>query len=337
MDSNTSGFFGPVEGYGSPDLASFSPIPTSEDAICELYRGERAGRFRVYKFLKPQYRGNLLHEGILKKEFEAGYSLRHVNICEVYSFMEIEGLGNCIEMEWIDGITLEDYLLKRKPDERTFRNIASQLCDAMIYLHSHQLLHRDLKPSNIMISHEDGTVKLIDFGLADMRSSSILKSPAGSRWWVAPEILVGEQASVGSDIYSLGAVLKMMTPGHRKCINRCISPDPKKRYESVQQVKEDLLRRKNYWPVIATAALSLLLVALVMIVGLRRKNSYVEKRRDTIDTVYVIPATVPQSEPQAQPAGQKAPAQPKAKPEKKREVNPDEIFEKASDLFEENL
>ena len=53
MDSNSSGFFGPVEGYGAPDLATFSSIPTSQDAFCELYRGERAGRFRVYKCLKP--------------------------------------------------------------------------------------------------------------------------------------------------------------------------------------------------------------------------------------------------------------------------------------------
>ena len=47
MDSNTSGFFGPVEGYGAPDLTSFTPIPTSDGSFCELYRGERAGRFRV--------------------------------------------------------------------------------------------------------------------------------------------------------------------------------------------------------------------------------------------------------------------------------------------------
>ena len=331
MNNDTSGFFGPVKGYGSPDLASFAPIPTSEGAYCELYRGERAGRFRVYKCLKPQYRGSLLHEGMLKKEFEMGYSLRHANICEIYSFMEIEGLGNCIEMEWLDGITMDEYLGRAPMPESTFRHLAAQLCDALGYIHSRAMLHRDLKPSNIMISHDGGTVKLIDFGLADDAASTVLKSAAGTRWWVAPEVLDGGKADVRSDIYSLGAVLRMMTNGHRRCINRCTAQDPSRRYDSVMQVKEALLRHKSPWPAIIITIIALAAAAIAAIMFAMRPAD--EPLTEPLpaatklvpDTIYVMPAQT------------EAPV-PAAKPQPgNTETDIDDIFEKASELFEENL
>ena len=335
MEDNISGFFGTVEDYGQPNLASFTPILTSTGSLCELYRGERAGRFRVYKCLKPQYRGSSLHEGILRKEFEQGYSLRHVNICEFYSYMEVEGLGSCIEMEWIDGVTLGEYLRNGMPDENTFRNIAGQICDALSYLHRRGMIHRDLKPSNIMVSHDSGTVKLIDFGLADDVTSSILKAPAGTRRWIAPEVLFGAKADVRSDIYSLGTVLRLMTDGHRRCLDRCVADDPAKRYDSADEVKAALTRRISVWPVVFA---SVLVSAFVIIAAtlFKMKPASTESTpasapSSRTDTIYVVPA---ESEKHAvqQPA-----AAPNTAQEPKQEENIDEIFEQASDLFEDNL
>ena len=331
MEDNISGFFGTVDGYGQPDLSSFTPIPTSDGSTCELYRGERAGRFRVYKCLKPQYRGNLLHEGLLKKEFEQGYSLRHVNICEIYSYMEIEGLGNCIEMEWVDGVTLVEYLKRGKPDERSFRKIADQICDALGYIHSRGIIHRDLKPSNIMVSHSGDTVKLIDFGLADDSTSTVLKAPAGSRRWMAPEVLEGATADVRSDIFSIGAVLKEMTPGHRRCLEKCTSKSPADRYGSAEEVKEALNRRPAVWPFVIIAALALIIIAALLFKKpVSEEASQAPAPASKADTIYVLPAKP------EKPAAQKPTAAPKAAQEPKQE-DIDEIFEQASDLFEENL
>lgn len=340
MDSDISGFFSQVDSFGAPDLATFTPIPTSEGSPCELYRGERAGRFRVYKCLKPKFRGNPLMESLLRKEFEQGYSLRHQNICEFYSYMEVEGKGNCIEMEWIDGISLAEYLKRGRPGEKAFQRIAAQLCDALGYIHSRGMLHRDLKPSNIMISHDGSIVKLIDFGLADDASSSLFKAPAGTKGWVAPEVMAGGKADVRSDIYSLGAVLRQMTDGHRRCLDRCTVEDPARRYGSAEDVSRALASRSILWPAIVAAALAIVLAMTIYLIWNKRLIGEATPqeqpvRTSTVDTIYVLPAA-------QEPAVSQQPSTPSQKKTAPQEQNApatdiDEIFEQASGLFEENL
>lgn len=338
MDDSASGFFSQIDGYGQPDLSTFTPIPNSEGAFCSLFRGERAGKFRVYKCLKPQYRGDILYEGLLKKEFESGYSLRHENICEFYSYLEIEGLGNCIEMEWVDGITLDGWLKANRCSEATFRNLAAQLCDALGYIHSRQMLHRDLKPSNIMISHQGQIVKLIDFGLADDVRSSVYKAAAGSRWWVAPEVLGGEKATVRSDIYSLGAVLRIMTSRHRACIDRCTSEDPARRYSSAGEVAKALLKGKPWLPLLAaSAAIAVLAGAFLYLKKAETPPQGGVSEPAVKDTIYVMPKA-PEGKPAVQqPAGPGKPEPQQQKRQTDSEETLDEIFEQASDLFEEKL
>lgn len=67
-----------------------------------------------------------------------------------------------------------------------------------------------LKPSNVMITHNGGYVKLIDFGLADTDSHTILKQPAGTLSYMAPEQAQMAQADVRNDIYSLGVIMQEM-------------------------------------------------------------------------------------------------------------------------------
>ena len=172
MEDNISGFFEPVSDFGQPKPDTFTLHHSSEEGFCLLYRGERAGRFRAFKCLKPQWRDNPLQVAMLRKEFELGYPLRHNNICETYAFLEIDGLGPCIEMEWVDGVSLAEYLQRAPLSEKTFRKLAGELCDALSYLHGHQTVHRDLKPENILVTHGDPAIKLIDFGLSDSSASA---------------------------------------------------------------------------------------------------------------------------------------------------------------------
>ena len=166
----------------------------SERGFAEIWRVEKFGQFVVLKCLKEELRGEPIYEALLRKEFEIGYSLNHPSICRTWHFREHPTFGTCIEMEWVDGIPLSERFAGGKPDEELFRKIAGELCDAVAYLHSRQIVHRDIKPANILITHNGDNVKLIDFGLADSDRSAILKMQAGTPSYIAPEVLAGRDA-----------------------------------------------------------------------------------------------------------------------------------------------
>lgn len=317
-------------------------IHSSGTGYCELYRIDRHGRFRVLKCLKPGLRGNELYEDLLRKEFEIGYSLDHPNICEYYSFKKTEALGSCIEMEWIDGRTLEVLLNGEKPGNNVEDKIADELCDALSYLHSKQVIHRDLKPSNILITHKGNTVKLIDFGFSDSDSHSILKGSAGTAVYTAPEVLKGSPADIRSDIYSLGLILSQISRRYSRVARKCCEQQPWRRYQSVSQVKTAL---HSKGPLFA----GLLFIAIVAVITLAPfiGKLFPQKEVPTVpaDTTIAQPANtiadtikVPEMEEVTPPFLPATTTKPKAtKPAQEESVDEgviDELFRQATDLFD---
>jgi len=235
-DSST--FFTTPEITPRDALSTLKLIHSSERGFCDVFRIDRGGRFRALKCLKPEHRGDPLYENILRKEFEIGYSLDHPNICEYYTYTQIEGLGNCIEMEWVDGRTLEEVITGTQPSKDLTDHILDGICDALSYLHSKQILHRDLKPTNILVTYKGDNVKLIDFGLSDSDTHSILKSPAGTVDYTAPEVLNGGAANIRSDIYSLGVIMYRLTRKYHRIARKCCESRPSARYSSAAEVKK---------------------------------------------------------------------------------------------------
>ena len=287
-------------------------------------------------------------ESLLRKEFEIGYSLRHNHICEYYAFVQEPGLGNCIEMEWIDGQPLDRMLNAARPDRNTCDKIVAELCDALDYMHSKQVLHRDLKPSNILVTYNGNNVKIIDFGLSDTDASSTLKMAAGTAAFAAPEVRKGGKASVRSDLYSLGMVLSML-PVHKygHAIRRMCEKDPVHRPASVKEA-EKLLRRDN------TATPGIIFILLVSLVALwpvldRRRerrgaevqtlDSTVQVAATKVDSVQVLPEKAPAKADSAAkgPARAGKKTAPAKKEEKKPAADPaaiDEVFRQATEMFE---
>ena len=263
-------------------------IHRSEGGWSELYRIDKNGRFRVLKALQPEYRGVLRYETLLRKEFEIGYSLSHTGICEVYAYVYVHNIGNCIEMEWVDGMSLSELMEKQKVSAEQTKNIVLQLCDTLQYLHAKQVIHRDLKPSNVMITHNGGHVKLIDFGLSDSDSYTVNKAPAGTHSFASPELLSGSSVDYRTDIYSLGKLISLMSPDYSSVVRKCTRKNPDDRYGSVEEVRESMRKRRFgfIWPV--------LLLALVAIVAV----TYMSYGRDqvaaepAVDTEMLDPAAI---------------------------------------------
>ena len=232
---------------GMPTAGSLERIYCSENGPSELFRIQREGKFRVLKALKETHRADPFYKGLLRKEFEIGWELDHPGICKTLDFREVEGLGPCIEMEWVDGCTLEAFYARGPVTAELERQIFCELCDAISYIHHKQVYHRDLKPENILITHKGSHVKLIDFGLSDSDTHATHKESAGTVVYAAPEVLRGEPADARSDIFSLGRILFEVSDRYTALALRCMDRRPEKRPASAEEVKAALLRRRLPW------------------------------------------------------------------------------------------
>lgn len=150
-----------------------------------------------------------------RREIDALRAVHSKHIVEIFE----DGLENrqfYYTMEYVDGETLSKRIrrLKRLP-WRDAVEIAQQLCVALKAAHDAGVIHRDLKPSNVMVT-QDGTVKLTDFGVAQVFASSKLTVTGGvigTAEYMSPEQALGQRATRRSDLYSLGAVLYAMLTG----------------------------------------------------------------------------------------------------------------------------
>lgn len=130
-----------------------------------VYTATRYGRRFLLKALSPE-EANLTDFRLQQEqEFQLGIQLVHPNIAATYSLEEVNGIGRCIVQEWIDGVTLDEWL-QTNPSKAARERVFSQLLDALEYLHGLQLVHHDLKADNILITRNGSNVKLIDFGLS---------------------------------------------------------------------------------------------------------------------------------------------------------------------------
>ena len=253
----------------SPVNADFSDVWSEPELLSAeghnaLYVATRFGRKYVLKALAEPYRESTPHIELLRKEFTIGVGVDHPNIVRLLDFGHMDSIGWYIQMEYIDGITLDQFL-ETNPPAVIRRRIMEQLLDALSFLHERQIIHRDIKPSNILITRNGSTVKLIDFGVSDTDDYVTFKQPAGSMAYIAPEQLAGKTIDNRADIYSVGKIIALLFPHHYRCIaRRCTRTNSADRYSSCAQVLRAIRRidRVRIW-----LPVSLLLSVVLCLAG----------------------------------------------------------------------
>ena len=244
----------------------------SNRGYSQLTRAKRHGRWWMLKGLKEPYRQDAVYQVLIQKEYEITSQLQHPLVVSVISLEEVEGLGLCIVMEWIEGKTLKEWLTENSHSQKQRRHIVDMLLKAVSYVHSRQTEHRDLKPSNIMLTHDGQHLKLIDFGLSDTDSHVVLKEPCGTEGYIAPE--------GPSDIYSLGRILRELRLGwfSQLVVRKCCAP-LEHRYTDIASIQRDL-HRCWQWP---RRLLLILCLALLMAGFYLLNQSHTQQSLQTIN------------------------------------------------------
>jgi serine/threonine-protein kinase len=191
--------------------------PLGRGGMGEVYKADdlKLDHPVALKFLPDTLALNASALARFHAEVRIARQVSHPNVCRVHDVGDIDGL-HFLTMEYIDGEDLASLLrrIKRLPAD-TAIEVARQICAGLAAAHDAGVLHRDLKPANVMIDGR-GRARLTDFGIAaiarDVRGADAL---AGTPSYMAPELFTGHDASIRSDIYTLGLVLYELFTGKR--------------------------------------------------------------------------------------------------------------------------
>ncbi|UCD84631.1 MAG: protein kinase [Deltaproteobacteria bacterium] len=232
------------------------------------------GRMVAYKMLPSDLKENELAVKNFLREARAAAVLTHPNIITVYD-AGVEDGNYYIAMELVEGMTIRKILDRDgKLPVNVVILIAGQLCKALDYAHSHDIVHRDVKSSNIMWT-EEKQVKIMDFGLAKVIQEvlNFQTIVGGTPNYMSPEQILGDELNHRTDIYSLGVSFFEMLCGElpfkkgdvgyhhihtlppeprsinpeiseelNRIIMKCIEKKPDDRYQSTMEIFEDLKR-----------------------------------------------------------------------------------------------
>lgn len=221
-------------------IGSAEPSLISRGRLFAYYRIAHEGRYFFFK----TYAEDTPHvRRLLKREYELSASCENPYIARTFIFGEFIAGKEGILMEYIDGVSLQDFMASN-PSPAIRRRLFGQLLDAVGYLHGKGIIHNDIKPENILVSRNGTSLRLIDFGLSDDDAHYLLKTPGCTDLYAAPEVRESRRSSVVSDIYSIGMIMRLLF-GRRygRFSRKCLREKPERRYQNVYRLSRAWQRR----------------------------------------------------------------------------------------------
>ena len=242
-----------------------------------LAEDQELGRRVAIKILNDRHAGDDQFIERFRREAKNAAGLSHPNIVSIFDRGEAEGTYY-IAMEFLDGRSLKELIVTRGPAPIA-RSIeyTRQILAALAHAHRHGIVHRDIKPHNVVVN-SDGRLKVTDFGIARSGASQMTEvgSIIGTAQYLSPEQARGAPVDQRSDVYSVGIVLYEMLTGkvpftgdtpleiamkHLSAIPkppsqvrrdvphdldlvvlRALAKDPDERYQTAEEMDDDLAR-----------------------------------------------------------------------------------------------
>lgn len=236
------------------------------------------------KVLKPEIANEKNTIARFSNELKLARKITNKNVCKMFDLNEHED-KHFITMEYVPGEDLKSFIIRSgQVSIGKAVSIGKQICHGLAEAHRLGIVHRDLKPSNIMIDKE-GNAKIMDFGIARSAEAKGITEAGvivGTPEYMSPEQVEGDEVDTRSDIYSLGVILYELVTGNApfkgktpisiafkhktdipqepsefniqvneslsRMILKCLEKDRKRRYQSVNELFEDLKKTEAETP-----------------------------------------------------------------------------------------
>lgn len=212
------------DNYPHPKWTEIELLPKWDEPFYDVYTAKKHGKWLMLKTLKPQFRESQEHRQMLEKEFEVRYNLAHPHIVMINDFEEVPDLGMCIITDDVYGDSLRSLIDGGKVDETILEKVTTSLVDAMEYIQKNHIVHHRIRPETIIFTENIRNLKLIDVGFDQLDHLS--------------------HKDTARDIYDFGQILSEVLaalptrhPHLHRVAERCLDPDPARRYHDVQDLK----------------------------------------------------------------------------------------------------
>jgi serine/threonine protein kinase len=267
----------------SKDYTDLRLIHTSRYGNSRVFTANYNGKKVIVKALKKECADDAACKASLKQEFETTSILDNKYIRRALDFVQIEGMGDCIVFEYVEGKSLAEHVRVGTLSEKQVKSVLAEVCEALYYLHRNGIVHCNLNPDNIMVTANDCRVKLIDIGVPETKQEADRELLIKEMEFVAPEIIKGEDFDSRADIYSLGKIMEFI--GERNISKQfsavathCTQFSREQRFDNISDVRSAITKGHSFVKLIIVAVVLAILAGLAVIYVPKIKAN-VEKER----------------------------------------------------------
>ncbi len=267
----------------SNDYTNLRPLHSSRYGNSRIFTANNNGKKVIVKALKEECADDAACRASLRQEYETTASLDNKSIRRAIDFVRIEGLGDCIILEYIDGKSLAEHVRVGTLSEKQVKSLLTEVCDALYYMHRNGVVHSNLSPENVMVTAGDCHARLIDIGVPETKMDADRELLIKEMGFIAPEIIKGEDVDARSDVYSLGKIMEFI--GERNISKQfgavathCTQFSKEQRFDSIGEVRAAINKGHSFSKFIVLAVVAVVL-AVVAIIYIPKISSNVEKER----------------------------------------------------------
>lgn len=234
-------------------------LPQWDEEFYLVYTAKKFGKWVMIKTLRPELKDDIKYQEMIEKEFEVRYNLAHPNIVMINDFEDIPELGRSIVTDDVYGLSLRQIINQGKLTDHHISQIAHQLVSALAYIQTNHIVHHPIRPETIIFTENIENLKLIDVGFDQKNALS--------------------PTDVSEDIYNYGLVLResldrvgSKNVHLRHVANRCIDPDPKRRYRTIDDLRMDIEGHSNKKIYLMIILFLVAMVAILLYLNIKLSN-----------------------------------------------------------------